>query len=126
MAQTSVFEYSAKAASTDTFGRVLTSVRNHHIIVDGPVHNGCPGEAITPSELFLSSIACCGVELVQVLAKSRGIPLAGIAVEIHGAFDRSRQARPDATVFNTVHLNVRLKGISQEQGQMLADAFKRK
>jgi len=126
MAQTSVFEYSAKAASTETFGRVLASIRNHHIIVDGPVHNGCPGEAITPSELFLSSVACCGVELVQVLAKSRGIPLAGIAVEIHGAFDRSRQARPDVTVFNAVRLHLRMKGVTQEQGQVLADAFKRK
>jgi len=126
MAQTSVFEYSAKAASTETFGRVLASVRNHHIIVDGPVHNGCPGEAITPSELFLSSVACCGVELVQVLAKSRGIPLSGIAVEIQGAFDRSRQARPDVTVFNTVHLKLRMKGVTQEQGLVLADAFKRK
>jgi uncharacterized OsmC-like protein len=126
MAQTSVFEYSAKAASTDTFGRVMASVRNHHIIVDGPVHNGSPGEAITPSELFLTSIACCGVELVQVLAKTRSIPLAGVAVDVHGAFDRSRQARADLTVFNTVRLHVRFKGVTQEQGQVLADAFKRK
>jgi uncharacterized OsmC-like protein len=126
MAQTSVFEYSARAASTDTFGRVLTGARNHHFIVDGPVHNGCPGEAITPSELFLASIACCGVELVQVLAKSRGIPLGGIAVDIQGAFDRSRQPRPELTVFNTVRLRLRMKGVTEQQAQTLADAFKRK
>jgi len=67
MAQADIREYAAQAASTDAFGRVLTSARNHHFVVDGPVQNGCPGEAITPDELFLASVASCGVELVQVL-----------------------------------------------------------
>ena len=56
MAQADVREYSVQAASTDTFGRVLTSTRNHHLVVDGPVQNGCPGEAITPAELFLAGV----------------------------------------------------------------------
>jgi len=30
MTQTDVREYAVQAASTDTFGRVLTSARNHH------------------------------------------------------------------------------------------------
>ena len=101
MAQIDVREYAAQAASTDTFGRVLTSARNHYFIVDGPVQNGCPGEAITPAELFLAGVACCGVELVQVLAKSKAIPLGGIAVDIQGSFDRSRPVRPDVTLFNS-------------------------
>ena len=74
MAQSDVREYSVQAASTDTFGRVLTSSRNHHFIVDGPVQNGCPGEAITPAELFLAGVACCGVELVQVLGQVKSHP----------------------------------------------------
>jgi uncharacterized OsmC-like protein len=64
MAQTDVREYAAQAASTDTFGRVLVSARDQHLVVDGPVQNGCPGEAITPAELFLAAVANCGVELV--------------------------------------------------------------
>ena len=75
-------QYDISARSTDTFGRVLCTARDHHFIVDGPVQNGCPGEAITPAELFLAGVATCGVELVQVLAKSAGIPLHGIAVDI--------------------------------------------
>src|ERR687887_2300857 len=101
MAQTDVREYAAQAASTDPFGRVLASARNHHFVVDGPVQNGCPGEAITPAELFLTGVACCGVELVQVLAKSKAIPLGGIAVGIQGSFERSRPVRPDVTLFNS-------------------------
>ena len=49
MAQPDVREYEARAASTDVFGRVLGAARNYHIVVDGPVQNGCPGEAITPA-----------------------------------------------------------------------------
>src|SRR2546429_2118603 len=78
MTDTDVREYAAQAASTDTFGRVLCSARNHHFVVDGPVQNGCPGEAINPAELFLSGVAACGVELVQVLAKAQaGSPSSG-------------------------------------------------
>jgi len=124
MAQADVREYSLQAASTDTFGRVLTSARNHHFVVDGPVQNGCPGEAITPAELFLAGVGCCGVELVQVLAKSKDIPLSGIAVDIQGSFDRSRPVRPDVALFNSVRLHFRMKGVTEQQGSLLVEAFK--
>ena len=50
-------EYRVDARSTDVFGRVLVSAREHHFVVDGPVQNGCPGEELTPPELFLSAVA---------------------------------------------------------------------
>jgi len=124
MTQSDMREYTVHAASTDTFGRVLTSARNHHFVVDGPVQNGCPCEAITPAEVFLSAVACCGVELVQVLAKSKDIPLGGIAVDIEGTFDRSRSVRPDVTLFNSVCLRFRMKGITEQQGRLLVEGFK--
>ena len=61
-----------QARSTDTFGRVLLSARDQHFVVDGPVQNGCPGEAVTPGEIFLAGVAACGVELVQVFAREIG------------------------------------------------------
>ena len=85
-------EYTVRAQSTDTFGRVLCSARNHHFIVDGPAQNGCPGEAITPVEQFLSAVAACGVELVQVIAKEQGIDPPSVHVTIEGMIDRSRPA----------------------------------
>src|SRR5690348_17811714 len=124
MPDSSVREYAVNAASTDTFGRVLTWARNQYLVVDGPVQNGCPGEAITPAELFLSGVAACGVELVQVLAKAEAIPLREIAVDIHGAMDRSRQPRKDVSLFNSVSLRFRMKGISEQQGRRLVDLFK--
>lgn len=124
MTQSDVREYQARAVATDTFGRVMGSARNHHFVVDGPVQNGCPGEAITPAELFLSGVAACGVELVQVLAKAEAIPLGGIAVDIHGAMDRSRPPRKDVSLFNSVGLRFRMKGISEQQGRRLLELFK--
>jgi uncharacterized OsmC-like protein len=124
MAQPDLREYDAHAVSTDTFGRVIGSARSHHFIVDGPAQNGCPGEAITPAELFLSGVAACGVELVQVLARSEAIPLREIAVDIHGMMDRSRPPRKDVSLFNSVSLRFRMKGINEQQGRQLVDLFK--
>src|ERR1700746_673298 len=124
MAQSEIREYEARAASTDVFGRVLCSARNHNFIIDGPVQNGCPGEELTPAEVFLSGVASCGVELVQVLAKSSGIPVKGIAVKIKGIMDRSKPVRPDVSLFNSVHLEFRFTGVTNEGAKQLVETFK--
>jgi uncharacterized OsmC-like protein len=124
MAQSEIRQYEAQAASTDIFGRVLCSTRNHHFVVDGPEQNGCPGEEINPAELFLSGIASCGVELVQVLANSAGIPLRGIAVNVQGLIDRSKPVRPDVSLFNSVRLRFHMNGVTDEGARQLVEAFK--
>src|SRR6187401_2347726 len=91
-------EYDVAARSTDVFGRVLCNARTHHFVVDGPVQNGCPGEELTPPELFLSAVASCGVELVQVIARDTNVQIGPASVTIHGVVDRSRQARTDLTL----------------------------
>src|SRR5215210_5905519 len=106
--------YAAEARSTDTFGRVLCSTRDHHFVVDGPVQNGCPGEEVTPGELFLAAIAACGVELVQVLARQESADVGRIHVVVDGELDRSNPVRPDVTVFRTVRLHFDLDGVTQD------------
>ena len=124
MTQQHIRQYEIQARSTDTFGRVLCSAGRHHFIVDGPAQNGCPGEAITPAELFLAGVATCGVELIQVLAREQALPLQAASVAIQGRLDRSRPVRPDLTLFNSVLLQFRLKGVTAEQGAGLVKAFK--
>ena len=79
MAESQIRSYSVKARSTDTFGRVLCNARDQHLVVDGPVQNGCPGEALGPAELFLAGVAGCGVELpcrwINVARSSPGRPV---------------------------------------------------
>ena len=123
MAQAEVRGYKVHARSTDTFGRVLCSTRNHHFIVDGPVQNGCPGEAVTPAELFLTGIAACGVELVQAVARDQQLA-PRVEVEIEGALDRANPVRRDVTVFNSVRLRFHLAGVTQAQGADLIERFK--
>jgi uncharacterized OsmC-like protein len=124
MAQTEIRRYEVEARSTDTFGRVLCGCRNHHFVADGPVQNGCPGEAITPAELFLAGVGACGVELLQVIAKERGVPIEAARVTITGEMDRANPVRPDVALFNTVRLRFDLRGVTPEEGAQLVAAFK--
>lgn len=119
-------EYHVRARSTDVFGRVLCSARDHHFVVDGPVQNGCPGEEVTPPELFLSSVASCGVELVHVIAKDQGVPLDRVSVTVDGRLDRSNQPRTDVTVFNSVRLRFMLGGTDASHAAALVEGFKRR
>jgi len=126
MTQPQIRRNQTGARSTDTFGRVLVSARDQHLIVDGPVQNGCPGEAITPAEMFLSGVAACGVELMQVLARDLEVPLRGASVAIESTQDSSAPVRSDVSLFNTVRIHFELAGVTQEQGQDLVDRFKRR
>jgi len=103
---------------------VLCDCREHHFVVDGPVHNGCPGEEITPAELFLAGIASCGVELVQVFAKEEDLPLRGVRTEIAGEIEPANPVRPDLTLFNRVRLVFRLDGVTQQDAEQLVERFK--
>jgi uncharacterized OsmC-like protein len=124
MTASEIRNYAARARSTDTHGRVLCNVRNHHFIVDGPVQNGAPGEEVTPAELFLTGVAACGVELVQAFAKAESIPLRAIHVDISGTLDRANPVRKDVSVLNSVRVKFHLAGVTAAQGATLIDRFK--
>jgi uncharacterized OsmC-like protein len=118
--------YEVQARSTDTFGRVLWRCRDQHFVADGPVQNGCPGEAVTPAELFLAGIAACGVELVEVIARAEDVPLTAVRAEITGELDPDDPVRSDVNVFNRVRLSFTLEGVTAEQAELLVDRFKKR
>lgn len=124
--QPQIREYRVDARSTDVFGRVLCSARDHHFVVDGPVQNGCPGEELTPPELFLSAVAACGVELVHVIARDQNAKLGKVALAVHGTVDRGNQSRTDVTVFNAVRLVFVLSGTDGATATQLVEGFKRR
>lgn len=122
----SIREYQVRAETTRTFGRVLAGARDHHLVVDGPVQNGCPGEAITPAELFLAAVASCGAELVQVIAREEDVRLDSVAVTMTGTVDRSRQPRADVTLFTRVRMELVLTGADDARAAALVEGFKRR
>jgi len=119
-------EYSVSARSTDLLGRVLCSARDHHFIVDGPEQNGCPGEEVTPPELFLSAVASCGVELVEVIARDQGTRIGTVRVAIEGTVDRGNQPRTDVTVLSTMRMRFTLSGTDGATAAALVEGFKRR
>jgi uncharacterized OsmC-like protein len=122
---TAVSEYDVAARSTDVFGRVLCSIRDHHFIIDGPVQNGAPGEEMTPVEVLLSAIAACSVELIQAIARKESIPLRTVTAKMHGVLDRANQPRTDVRTLNSVAIDLTLGGVDEAQGSVLVEGFKR-
>ena len=121
-----VRQYAAEAQSTETFGRVLCTARDQHFVIDGPVQNGCPGEAVTPPEAFLTGVAACGIELLQVIARELSLPIPSASVRIEGTVDRDHPVRPDVTLFNEVRLRFSIRGVSREQATDLVERFKKR
>ena len=124
MATTDEYDYVVRSASTATFGRVLLSARDQHIVVDGPARNGCPGEAMTPAELFLGGVAACAVELVEVIAREQDVAWAGVEAEMAGTIDRDHAVRSDLTVFSSAALRFTFRGVGDEDAARLVEAFK--
>ena len=123
---TTLRTYDLSARTTDVFGRVLCQARTHHFVIDGPVQNGCPGEELTPPEVFLSGVASCGVELVQVIARETKVEIGPVSVTLHAEMDRSRQARTDVTLFNSVNMEFTVHGTDGASAAALVEAFKRR
>jgi len=121
-----VRHYETEAQSTDTFGRVLCTARDQHFVIDGPVQNGCPGEAVTPPEAFLTGVAACGIELLQVIARELSLPIPSARVHIEGTVDRDHPVRPDVTLFNEVRLRFAIGGVTREQAADLVERFKKR
>jgi len=119
-----VRRYQVQARSTDTLGRVLCSARHHHFVVDGPAQNGCPGEAVTPAEVFLAGVASCGVELIQVIARDQGVTLGSVTAAIEGWVDREHPVVSDHTVFNGARLRLQLTGVTSKEAEDLVEKFK--
>jgi organic hydroperoxide reductase OsmC/OhrA len=90
------------------------------------VQNGCPGEELTPPELFLSAVAACGVELVHVIARDEGKKVGRVELAVHGKVDRGNQSRTDVTVFNSVRLEFSISGTDGATAAQLVEGFKRR
>ena len=118
-------EFAVAARSTDTVGRVQCDAREHHFIVDGPKYNNCPGEELTPPELFLTAVASCAVELVQVIARDQGDVVPMVRVRARATVDRSKQKHTDVTMFNSMTLDFVVSG-DNALAARLVEGFRRR
>ncbi len=108
--------YSVRSASSNTLKRTITTIRNHHLIIESP----SLGEEITSGEAFFAGVASCGVTLIEGAAQEMNIPLQRMSVDVH-AF---RPTAPDTVIYDHVDMNFVMHGVSQEQGAALLDRYK--
>ena len=54
------------------------------------------------------------------------MPLEATSVEISGMIDRNNQVPSDLTLFNSIRLQFRLKGVTDEQAAELIAAFQKR
>ena len=52
-----------------------------------------------------------------MFAAQQELPLQSVKITLNATLDRGNPVRTDYTVFNKVHLDVRVKGVTQEQGE---------
>ena len=108
--------YSVRSASSGTLKRTITSMRNHHIVIDSP----SIGEAITSGEAFLAGVSSCGVTLIEGAAQELQIPLQRMEVTIE-AF---RPTAPGTVIYSHIDMGFVLHGVTREQGEALLARYK--
>jgi uncharacterized OsmC-like protein len=101
--------------SSGTPGRSINEVRHHYFVVDDP----SIGESMTPADHFVSGIAACAANHMEVKASSEGLPLSKIDVNIE-----ARRLKTDTSRFIGIDLDVEFHGISDAQARELIESYK--
>ena len=60
------------------------TTRGHKVLADQPVGNGGVDSAMTPPELFLSSLGACAAYYAAEYLRARGLPEEGLEIHVTG------------------------------------------
>ena len=61
-----------------------------------------------------------------MIARAESSALESASVQISGVLDPAAPVRDDVTVFNSVHLEFTLRGVTDEEANHLVERFKRR
>jgi uncharacterized OsmC-like protein len=104
-----------KTSTTDTPGRSIGQVRQHYFVVDDP----SIGESLTAADHFVSGIAACASNHMQIKAHADDLPLRKIEVELE-----ARRDSDDTSVFVGLDIEVSFYGLSEAQAETLVKSYK--
>ncbi len=105
-----------RSASSGVPGRSINSARTNHFVLDSP---SGPNEAVTNGEAFLSGISSCGVTLIELYARDKGIPLTRLSVTIEGL-----RSEADPTRFQAINMAFELAGVGERQAAELVEVYR--
>ena len=113
------------AHTSGTFGRCSIEVSGKQFFVDHPVAQEGPGEHANTIDYFLAGVASCGVLMLEMQAKQRGIPLQMLDVHIEGDRGAPGARVEDRTLFDAVRMRFDFVGPTEDQAQVLVDHYAR-
>jgi uncharacterized OsmC-like protein len=113
----------ARTTSTGITGRAISKAGPRNFVVDDGVASGGPGEESTATEVFLSGVTSCAVLLISRVARADGIPLRSAEAQIDAVLDKEFGPEGPRT-FDSVRLTITLRGVSEDQADVLIRAFK--
>lgn len=104
------------------------TARGLHTVVDSPPPLGGPNEAVNPVDLLLGALATCGTFVCETAARERSLDLVDAVVEVEADFDpRGVQGVEGVSpAMQAFRVTLRLTGVSEEDGSVLADAFRQR
>ncbi|MCC7301201.1 MAG: OsmC family protein [Bacteroidia bacterium] len=90
------------------------------IITDAPVDNNGKGEAFSPTDLMSTSLGCCMVTIMGILAERKGWNIEGTELEI----TKIMGTEPRRVTGIRVEISVPARSFSEKEKQMLENAAK--
>ena len=106
-----------RSGSSGTVGRATSHVRGQRLTLDSSTHPR--PDALTNSEAFLAAVSSCGVTLIELYAKDKGIPLTRVDITIEGVRPAAAPNR-----FASVTMRIELTGVAQAQADELVQAYR--
>ncbi len=102
----------------DEPGRFLITAGRNHFLSDAKASDGGKAEAVQAGELLLSSLASCGLNIIQRQARETGVALTSANLAV--TFKRDPD---DKTRYEYIKLHARLAGVDQPTAETLVEAF---
>jgi uncharacterized OsmC-like protein len=106
-----------RSASSGTPGRAVSQARGQRLVLDSSTHP--QPDAFTNSEAFLGAVSSCGVTLIELYAKDKGVPMKRMDVTIEGA-----RAADEPNRFASVSMRFEIAGVSQAEAEHLVEIYR--
>ena len=106
-----------RSRSSGVVGRAVNEARGQRLVLDSSTEPR--DDALTNSEAFLASISSCGVTLIELYARDKGVALRGMEVAIEGARPVAEPNR-----FERVTMRFELHGVDQPTAERLVETYK--
>lgn len=115
MSDSDIIHNRVKTVGSGTPGRAIGEIRHHHFVIDDP----SIGEALTAADYFVSGIAGCAANHIELKAATLGLPVTKIEVELD-----ARRPRADTSVFLGIDIIVGFHGtIGDDDAAALLDSY---